>query len=78
MANRTVKLCTCKSVGFQFHIRLAITSVWKVKFQQFKHFSVANNEFFHMVHLTQNYFSTQIWPKIALVPWIIISMIHAF
>ena len=51
-------------------IESAISSVWKVQFQQFKHFSVAYNELFHMVCLTQNCFSTQIWPFFALVPWI--------
>ena len=33
-----------------FKSQLAITSVWKVYFQHFKHLSVANNEPFHMVH----------------------------
>ena len=39
-----------------FHVRLAITSVWKVQFQHFQHFSVANNELFHTVCSTQNIF----------------------
>ena len=53
-----------------FHIWLAITSIWKVQFQEFKHFSVACNELFHMVRLTQKYFSTQIWSFFLIVPWI--------
>ena len=43
-----------------FHILIAITSVWNVQFQQFKHLLVACNELFHLIHLTQKYFSTQI------------------
>ena len=43
-------------------IQLAITSVWKVQFQEFDHFSVVCNELFHIVHLTQKCFSTQICP----------------
>ena len=35
---------------------LAITSVWKVQFQRFKHFSVAYNELFHMVDLLKHDF----------------------
>ena len=43
-----------KSVGVgDNNIQFVITSVWKVQFQQFKYFSLANNELFHMVHLTQ-------------------------
>ena len=58
------------SLDTQLHILLAITSVWKVRFQQFKHFSVACDELFHMVRLTQKCFPTQIWSFFALVPWI--------
>ena len=43
-----------------FHIRLGVTSVWKVQFQQSRHFSVVCNELFHMVCLAQKCFSTQI------------------
>ena len=50
-------MVTNKLLDMWFHIAIAITSVWKVQFQQFKHFSVACNELFHMVHLTQKMFS---------------------
>ena len=48
-------------------VRLAITSVWKLQFQQFKHFSVACNRLLHMAHLNQKCFSTQIF---MIVRWI--------
>ena len=41
---------TCTQI---FQVRLAITSVWKVRFQQFKHFPVANNELLHIICLNQ-------------------------
>ena len=47
-----------KNVCFSSSI-LAITLVWKVQIQQFEHFSVANNELFHMVCSTHQLFSTQ-------------------
>ena len=50
------------------YIQLVITSVWKVQFQHLKHFSVANNDLFHMVHLIEKYFSNQILQFLALVP----------
>ena len=62
----------------RLYIRLAITSFEKVRFQQFQHFSVAINVLFHMVHLTQKCFSTQIWPFFALVPWINIHVLAYF
>ena len=40
-------------------VQLAITSIWKVQCQQFEHFSVANNELFHMVWSTQKLIYTQ-------------------
>ena len=40
-------------------VRLAITLVWKVQFQQFKHFYIACNELIHMEHLNQKCFSPQ-------------------
>ena len=43
-----------------------------------KHFPVAYNELFHMVHLTQRCISTQIWPFFALVPWINIHEMDYF
>ena len=55
-------------------MQLAITSVWKVQFLQSKHFSVANNELFHKVCLTQKKLPTQIWPFFVLVPYGLISM----
>ena len=42
-----------------FKFKLAITLVWKVQFQQFKHFSIACSKLFLMVHLNQKCFSTQ-------------------
>ena len=38
-----------------FQIRPAITSIWKVQFQQFIHFSVAYKELFHMICSTQKF-----------------------
>ena len=43
-----------------FQARLAITLVWKVQLQQFKHFYIACSKLFHMVRLNQECFSTQI------------------
>ena len=40
-------------------VRLAITLVWKVQFQLFKHFYIACNELIHMAHLNQKCFSPQ-------------------
>ena len=58
-------------IGYHwFHIRLDISSVSKVRFQQFKHFPVACNVLFHTVCLTQIFFPTQIWTFFALIPWI--------
>ena len=37
-------------------VRLAITLVWKVQFQQFKHFYIACNDLIHMKHLNQKGF----------------------
>ena len=54
-----------------FQVRLTITSVWKVQFQQFKHFSVACSELFHMARLNQKCFSTQKLFK--LFAWILID-----
>ena len=62
----------------QFHIQLAISSVWKVRFQQFKHFSVACNDLFHMVHLIHKWFFTQIWPFFPFGPWINIQEMAYF
>ena len=51
-------------------VQLAITLVWKVQFQQFKHFSIACSKLFLLVHLNQKCFSTQIWTFIVIVQWI--------
>ena len=67
-----------KPLVLQFHIWSAISSIWKVRFQQFKHFSIADNELYHMVHSTQKYFSTQIYRFFALVPWINIHVLAYF
>ena len=40
-------------------VQLAITLVWKVQFQQFKHFCIACNELIHMEHLNQRCFFSQ-------------------
>ena len=40
-------------------VRLAITLVWKVQFQQFKHFYIACIELIHMEHFNQKSFSPQ-------------------
>ena len=41
---------------------LAVTSVWKVHFQQFEHYSVANSKLFQMVCSKQKFVSTQnVW-----------------
>ena len=50
-------MCGCKT--FFELVRLAISPVWKFQFQQFKHFSIACNELFHMAHLNQKRFSAQ-------------------
>ena len=59
--NCSVRLIELKILhaSMQFHIQSAITSVWKVQFQQFKHFSMAYNELVHMEHFTQKKFSAQ-------------------
>ena len=44
-----------------FQARLAIALVWKVQFHKFDHFYIGCKELFHMVHLNQECFSTQIW-----------------
>ena len=41
-------------------VRLAITLVWKVQVQQFKHFYIACNELIHMDHLNQKCFPLKI------------------
>ena len=46
------------SVCFIIDYNLALTLIWMVQFQKFKHFPVACNELFHMVHLNQ---ISQIW-----------------
>ena len=43
-----------------FQFRFAVTSVWKAQHQQFEHFSVANNELFHVACSTQNNFLLKI------------------
>ena len=69
MANQTLKSCVPSPLEMQFYITFlsAIISVWMVQSQQFKHLSVAYNELFHMVHLTQKCFSTQIWSFFLIV-----------
>ena len=69
--------CVTKSLEMQFscsnthvYVHVAITSVLKIRFQQFKHFSVAFNELFHMVHLPKKKLSTQIWLFFMLALWI--------
>ena len=54
-----------------FQIRLAITSIWKVQFQQFIHFSVAYKELFHMICSTQKKFLGHFF---VIVPWISIHV----
>ena len=55
--------------------QLAITSVWKVRFQQVEQFSVANNELFHMACSTQKLSPAQNRP----FSWILIhGMIRKF
>ena len=51
-------------------VRLAITLVWKVQFQQFKQFNIACSKLFLMVHLNQKCFSAKIWTFIVIVTWI--------
>ena len=46
-----VCVCVCVKNIIEL-VRLAITSIRKVQFQQFKYFSVAGNGLFHMIHLT--------------------------
>ena len=53
---------TCK-------VQLAITSVRKVRFQLFKHFSVANNELVQMMCSTQKLFFTQNACIMDINPW---------
>ena len=47
-----------------------ITLVWKVQFQQFKHFYIACSKPFRMVHLNQKCFSIKILTFIVIVSWI--------
>ena len=47
-----------------------ITLVWKVQFQQFKHFYIACSKLFLMVHLNQKCFSIKILTFIVIVSWI--------
>ena len=48
-----------------------ITLVWKVQFQQFKHFSIACTKFFLMVHLNQKvFFHSNLDVYRVIVPWI--------
>ena len=54
-----------------FHVRQAMNSVWKVQFLQIEHFSLACNEFFHMVCSIQKSFSTQNGP----FAWILIHRV---
>ena len=42
-----------------FQVQSAIPSVWKVQFQQFERFSVANIELFHVVCSTRKFCFTQ-------------------
>ena len=55
-------------------IRPSKSKLWLIMrnrmLQQFKHFSIACSKLFHMVHLNQKCFSTQIWTFIVIVPWI--------
>ena len=52
----TVTCILCQQL--HVYVRLAITSVWKIRFQQCYHFSVAINELFQMVCATKKIFST--------------------
>ena len=65
-------MASCQPLVFSQNVSQSIRHNFSLEgpIQQFKHFSVANNELFHMVHLTQKYFSTQILQFFALVPWI--------
>ena len=47
----------------------AITSVWKVHFKQFEHFSVANSDLFQMVCSTQKIVSAQNSRIMDINPW---------
>ena len=58
MANRMQKRMS-SNLYSTCQVQLAITSVWKVQFQHFQHFSVANNASFQMVCSTQKHVSTQ-------------------
>ena len=65
--NYSLSMTTSK-LEIQKFVRSAKTSVWKVRFQQLKHFPVANNELFHTVPSKQKLFSTQN----GLLAWILI------